>query len=70
MGLGFEGFAEGHILSLHQQEPTPLEAGMVLHLVPFLMVDGEVGLAVSETVIVTETGAEAVCRVPRELHVG
>jgi Xaa-Pro dipeptidase len=70
MGLGFEGFAEGHILSLHRREPTPLEAGMVLHLVPFLMVDGEAGLAVSETVIVTEAGAEVACRVSRELHVG
>lgn len=27
---------------------------------------GEVGLTVSETVIVTETGAEVVCRVSRE----
>jgi Xaa-Pro aminopeptidase len=43
---------------------------MVLHLVPFLVIDGEAGLAVSETVVVTETGAEPVCSVPRDLVAG
>jgi hypothetical protein len=31
------------------------------------MLDGEVGLAVSETVIVTESGAEALGTIPREI---
>jgi len=70
MGMGFEGFGEGHVLSLREGDPTPIETGMVLHLVPFLLIDGEAGVAVSETVVVTETGAEPLCAVPRDVVVG
>ena len=32
-----------------------------------VMIDGEVGISVSETVIVTESGAEPVGTIPREI---
>jgi Xaa-Pro dipeptidase len=67
IGMGFPHWGEGHVLSIREDDPTPIEAGMVFHVVPYLMIEGEVGLAVSETVIVTESGAEALGTVPREI---
>ena len=67
IGMGFPRWSEGHLLSIREADPTPIEAGMVFHLVPYLMIGGEVGIAVSETVIVTESGAEPVGSVPREI---
>ena len=67
MGLGFENFGEGHLFSLHRENHAPLEAGMVLHLVPYLSEAGSAGAAVSETVIVTASGAEPVASLARDL---
>jgi Xaa-Pro dipeptidase len=69
MGMGFASWSEGHILSIREEDPTVIEAGMVFHIVPFLMIDGEVGISVSETLIVTESGAEPVGTIPREIAV-
>ena len=69
MGMGFASWSEGHILSIREEDPSVIEAGMVFHIVPFLMIDGEVGISVSETVIVTEAGAEPVGTIPREIAV-
>jgi Xaa-Pro dipeptidase len=69
MGMGFASWSEGHILSIREADPTVIEAGMVFHIVPFLMIDGEVGISISETVIVGESGAEPVGRIPREIAV-
>lgn len=66
VGLGFENFGEGHLFSLHAGNDAPLEAGMVLHIVPYLS-DAGAGCAVSETVIVTERGAEPAGGLAREL---
>lgn len=67
VGLGFENFGEGYLFSLHSGNHAPLEAGMVLHLVPYLSDTGNAGAAVSETVIVTDRGAEPVASLAREL---
>lgn len=70
IGIGFPpDWGEGRLLSLRPMDPTPLQAGMVFHVVPFLSVEGEVGCAVSETVLVTETGAERLTDVPQELFI-
>lgn len=69
IGMGFASWSEGHILSIREGDPTAIEAGMVFHIVPYLMIDREVGIAVSETAIVTESGAEAVGTTRRELVV-
>ena len=64
IGLGFSNWIED--LSLREGEDTPLEAGMVFHVVPFLS-DGRQGVAVSEMVLVTEDGAERLTTLPQEL---
>jgi Xaa-Pro dipeptidase len=66
VGLGFENFGEGYIFSLHADNHAPVEAGMVLHIVPYLAEAG-IGAAVSETVIVTSSGAEPIASLDREL---
>jgi Xaa-Pro dipeptidase len=67
IGLGFENFAEGYLFSLHANNHAPLDAGMVLHLVPYLSVAGIAGAAVSETVVVTANGVELVAPLTRDL---
>src|SRR5262249_17903018 len=64
IGLGFSNWIED--LSLRPRESTPLQAGMVFHVVPFLT-DGSAGIAVSEMILVTEAGAERLSRIPQEL---
>jgi Xaa-Pro dipeptidase len=67
VGMGFENFGEGYIFSLHANNHAPLEAGMVLHIVPYLSESDRAGAAVSETIIVTPAGAEPVAPLAREL---
>jgi Xaa-Pro dipeptidase len=69
IGMGFPHWGEGHTLSLREDDPTPIEAGMVFHIVPYLMIEGEVGVAVSETVIVGGSGAERVGTIPPEIAI-
>jgi Xaa-Pro dipeptidase len=64
IGLGFSNWIED--LSLRDGEETPLAAGMVFHVVPFLS-DGRQGVAVSEMVLVTEAGAERLTTLPQGL---
>jgi Xaa-Pro dipeptidase len=68
MGLGFENFGEGPLFSLHAGNPKPLAAGMALHLCPYLSEAGVWGGALSETVIITEKGAERLSATPAILH--
>jgi Xaa-Pro dipeptidase len=69
MGIGFENFGEGDLFSLHERNSTPIEPGMVLHIVPYLAESGFAGGAFSETVIVGR-GPECVSNVTREVAVG
>ena len=59
-------WGEGHIYSLQDEETRPLEAGMVFHLVPNVLIPDVAGVAVSETVLVTPDGCEALTDYPRE----
>lgn len=59
-------WGEGHIYSLQDLETRPLEAGMVFHLVPNVLIPDVAGIAVSETVLVTHDGCEALTSFPRE----
>jgi Xaa-Pro dipeptidase len=63
------GWNEGHIISLRQGDPTPLEPGMVFHMPPALRDYGVGCVGVSETVLVTPTGCEPLTRFPRELFI-
>jgi Xaa-Pro dipeptidase len=70
IGIGFApGWGEGAFLELSRGDPTLLEAGMVFHMPPALRVYPEVGMGCSETVLVTEDGAEVLSDFPRELVV-
>ncbi|MCA0997278.1 M24 family metallopeptidase [Alloyangia pacifica] len=68
MGTAFApDWGEGAILSLFTGVETPLEPGMVFHLPITLRDYGRFTVGVSETVIVTETGAEPLSSLPRQI---
>jgi Xaa-Pro dipeptidase len=69
VGLNYPpDWGEGVFLDLKNGDPTVLEAGMVFHLPVTLRVPGEAPLALSETVLVTETGREVLTHfAPRTL---
>lgn len=68
VGLGFmPNWADAPVTITERSEGV-LEPGMVFHLPISLRVPGQYGVALSETVIVTEDGCEAVTHVERKLH--
>ncbi|MEO8305205.1 MAG: Xaa-Pro peptidase family protein [Betaproteobacteria bacterium] len=68
MGINFPpGWSEGEILDLSLDNPTMLQSGMVFHIPQPYRMPGEQTVSVSETVLVTETGCEALTQFPREL---
>lgn len=70
IGIAFPpDWGEGHILSLRGGESTELQPGMTFHMPPSALMYGVGGIGFSETVLVTETGCEAITRYPRELVV-
>jgi Xaa-Pro dipeptidase len=62
-------WGEGHIMSLWEGDERPLRSGMTFHLVPGLWDWGKSLISVSETVLVTETGCEAITNFPQEMFV-
>jgi Xaa-Pro dipeptidase len=71
MGIGFPpDWGEGHIKSLAADDPEPLQSGMVFHVIPSLPIEGVAGIALGETVLVTDGGGEALTRFDRRLFVG
>ncbi len=70
IGIAFPpDWGEGHILSLRANDPTVLQPGMTFHIPPAVLMYGEVGIAFSETVLVTSTGCEVITHYPRKLFV-
>jgi Xaa-Pro dipeptidase len=70
VGVGFApDWGEGHILHLSKGDATPLEPGMVFHMPPALREYSVVGVGCSETVAVTDGGAEVITNFPRELAI-
>jgi Xaa-Pro dipeptidase len=70
IGVGFApGWGEGHIMDLKHHDTRELRPGMVFHVVPAMRQHGEYGVGVSETVAVTEQGAEVLTSFPRDLFV-
>ena len=66
VGLAYPPDWGEHTLSLRPGDQTELSAGMTLHLIPSLW-EETIGLEISETVLITETGAEPLCTTPRAL---
>jgi Xaa-Pro dipeptidase len=68
VGVGFPpGWGEGSFLELAPGDQTILRPGMVFHLPPALRVDSVLGVGCSETVVVTDSGAEVIGDYPRTL---
>jgi Xaa-Pro dipeptidase len=57
-----------HTISLRPGDRSVLQPGNVLHSILGMWMDGW-GIEVSETILVTETGAETLTNFPREIHV-
>ncbi|WP_425960871.1 M24 family metallopeptidase [Rhizobium nepotum] len=70
MGVAFApDWGEGAILSLFSDVSRPIEAGMVFHLPATLRSYGHWTVGASETVIVTDHGAEPLSSLPRGLTI-
>ncbi len=70
MGVAFApDWGEGSILSLFSGIQQPIEPGMVFHLPATLRNYGSWTVGASETVIVTDHGAEPLCGLPRALTI-
>ncbi len=68
VGVSFPpDWGEGHIVSLSAGDKTPLVPGMVFHIPPALRRYGELGVGVSETVLVTADGCEVLTHATKEL---
>jgi Xaa-Pro dipeptidase len=68
IGISFApDWGEGNILSLYKGVEVALEPGMVFH-VPITLRDyARFTVAVSETIVITESGCRALSRLPRDL---
>jgi Xaa-Pro dipeptidase len=62
-------WGEGVTLSIVDGETRELRAGMVFHLVPGLYIPGRMAVVISETVAVTERGAEKIMEAPQPIFV-
>src|SRR5262249_41579793 len=68
IGIGFPpDWGEGRIMSINENDPTVLEAGMCFHLIPDLKIAREGGVVFSGCVVVTETGHAPLTHFPPEI---
>ena len=71
VGIGYPpNWIENPAFYLGADNYNPLQAGMVFHPPLTLRRLGEYGAGFSETLIVTETGAEPLSKLPRQLAAG
>lgn len=69
IGIGFPpNWSEGHIYSIRPDDPLVLQPDMTFHVIPTLFFD-DFGMCFSDSVRVTEAGAEVLTDYPRELFV-
>lgn len=71
IGIAFPpSWDEGYILSLKQGDPTILEEGNTIHLIPWMWgVDGKRTVGISDTIRITDTGCESFFTLDREFVV-
>jgi Xaa-Pro dipeptidase len=68
IGIGFPpDWGEGRIMSLNENDPTVLEAGMCFHLIPDLKGLDDGGVVCSESLVVTDTGYRLLTDYPQDL---
>ena len=67
IGIGFPpNWAEGHLYSIRSDDPMVLQKNMTFHVIPTMFRDG-FGMAISDSIRVTETGCEVLTNYPRDL---
>jgi Xaa-Pro dipeptidase len=71
IGIAFPpSWDEGYILSLMQGSPSVLKPGMTFHFIPWLWgVDGDKTVGISDTIHITEDGAESFFTLDRDFTV-
>ena len=70
IGIGFPpDWGEGRTLGIREGESQPIQPGTTFHITPGAAIKTVVGVGVTETVVVTEHGAESLIEYPRELQV-
>jgi len=70
VGINFPpDWGEGHIASLRSNSEFLLADRMVFHVIPAVIIGGRVGIGISETILVTETGGEPLGSIPRQVFV-
>jgi Xaa-Pro dipeptidase len=68
IGIGLPpDWGEGRIMSINENDPTVLEAGMCFHLIPDLKVVHQGGVVFSESLVVTPTGHELLVEFPQDV---
>ncbi len=68
VGLSYPPDWGERTMSLRVGDKTELKPGMTFHFIPGLWMD-DWGLEITETIVITEQGAETLCRYPRQLFV-
>ena len=68
IGLSYPPDWGERTLSIRRGDKTVLEPNMTLHFMPALWLD-DGGLELSETILITDTGVECLCKTPRKLVV-
>ena len=69
IGIGFPpNWAEGHIYAIRPDEPMLIKPNMTFHVIP-TMFRKDFGMAISDSVRVTEDGCELLTNYPRDLFV-
>lgn len=67
IGIGFPpNWAEGHIYSIRPDDPMVLQPNMTFHIIPTMFRKG-FGMAISDSIRVTEDGCEVLTNYPRHL---
>jgi Xaa-Pro aminopeptidase len=69
VGAGFPPYWGEYSCQIALGDQTVLQPGMVFHQPVILRVLGKLGVAFSETVLITPTGCETLTRVERQLLV-
>lgn len=69
IGIGFPpNWAEGHIYAIRPDDPMIIDKNMTFHVIPTMFRE-DFGMAISDSVVVTETGCETLTNYPRDLVV-
>lgn len=67
IGIGFPpNWAEGHIYAIRPDDPLLIEENMTFHIIPTIFREG-FGMAISDSVCVTQSGCELLTHYPRDL---